>query len=167
MERDHVDHLTEQWAQQRPELDTRPLRISARLVRLHRFLEQRIAEVLDGVGISEGELNVLASLRRAGPPFELTPTELYRGLLLSSSGMTNRIDRLEAEGLVRRAPDEADRRRVRVALTARGRELVDTAMDRNVAALGELTDVLDDEEQAALEGALRTLLLQLEWGSEG
>ncbi len=162
MEPDHVDHLTEQWAQQRPELDTRPLRISARVVRLQRYVEQHVAPTHDELGVSEGEVNVLAALRRSGPPYELTPTELYRGLLLSSSAMTNRIDRLETEGLVHRIPDADDRRRIRVALTDQGRDLVDEAMDRHVASLREITDVLDDAEHEALEATLRRVLLHLE-----
>ncbi|MFP4635405.1 MAG: MarR family winged helix-turn-helix transcriptional regulator [Nitriliruptoraceae bacterium] len=162
MRPDHVDRLTEQWARERPELDTRPLRISARVVRLQRFLDQRIAAALEHLDVSEGEVNVLAALRRAGPPHELTPTELYRGLLLSSSAMTHRIDRLEAHGFVRRIPDDDDRRRVRVALTDAGHELVDAAMDRTVAELSEVTGVLDDEEHAALEEMLRRLLNVLE-----
>ncbi len=162
MPSDHVDRLTEQWASQRPELDTRPLRISARVVRLQRYLDQRIATTLERFGISEGEVNVLAALRRAGPPHELTPTELYRGLLLSSSAMTHRIDRLEADGLVRRIPDTDDGRRIRVALTDRGREVVDAAMDRTVVSLSAVTDLLDDDEHAVLEELLRRLLAAFE-----
>lgn len=162
MQPDHVDRLTEQWARERPELDTRPLRISARVVRLQRFLDQRIATTLEHLDVSEGEVNVLAALRRAGPPHELTPTELYRGLLLSSSAMTHRIDRLESNGFVRRIPDDDDRRRVRVALTDAGHQLVDAAMDRTVAELSKVTGALDDEEHAALEQMLRRLLTVLE-----
>ena len=162
MRSDHVDRLTEQWASQRPELDTRPLRISARVVRLQRFLDQRIAATLEQLDVNEGEVNVLAALRRAGPPYQLTPTELYRGLLLSSSAMTHRIDRLEANDLVRRIPDTDDGRRVRVALTDRGREVVDEAMDRTVTSLSAITDLLDDDEHAALEAMLARLLAAFE-----
>lgn len=162
MERDHVDAITEQWAQQRPELDTAALRLSARIVRLQRFLDQHVTEVLASFGLNEGESNVLATLRRAGPPYELTPTELYRGLLLSSSAMTNRIDRLEEQGHVRRIPDADDRRRVRVALTDQGRELIDAAMDVHVAGLDDLLGFLDDGEHATLETLLRRVLVELE-----
>ena len=166
MRSDHVDRLTEQWASQRPELDTRPLRISARVVRLQRYLDQRIATTLEQFGVNEGEVNVLAALRRAGPSHQLTPTELYRGLLLSSSAMTHRIDRLEAEGLVHRTPDADDGRRVRVALTDRGREVVDAAMDQTVQSLSAVTDLLDDEEHAVLEDLLRRLLAAFERDEE-
>jgi DNA-binding MarR family transcriptional regulator len=162
MERDHVDHIAEQWARERPELDVSPLRLSARIVRLQRFLDQGIAEVIAAHGLNEGEINVLATLRRSGPPFELSPTELYRGLLLSSSAMTNRIDRLEEQGLVHRIPDADDRRRVRVALTERGREVVDAAMDEHLAHLRDQLGFLDDEEHEALESLLRRVLVELE-----
>jgi DNA-binding MarR family transcriptional regulator len=160
--RDHVDELTDQWARERPELDTSALRLSARILRLERFLSRRIQSDLDAVGLSEGEVNVLAALRRAGPPYELTPTELYRGLLLSSGAMTNRIDRLQDAGLVHRIPDDDDRRRTRVALTERGRETIDDAMDAHLRGLEGLLGFLDDDDRGALEDLLRKVLCHLE-----
>jgi DNA-binding MarR family transcriptional regulator len=160
--RDHVDDLTEQWAAERPELDTGPLRLGARIVRLERFLARRIRSDLEDVGLNEGEVNVLAALRRAGPPYELTPTELYQGLLLSSGAMTNRIDRLEAAGYVRRIPDETDRRRTRVALTEPGRRAVDRAMDHHLEGLDRLFAALPVADRTALEDLLRRLLADLE-----
>jgi DNA-binding MarR family transcriptional regulator len=160
--RDHVDDLTEQWARERPELDTSVLRVSARVVRLERFLARRIQSDLEAVGLNEGEVNVLASLRRAGPPFELTPTELYRGLLVSSGAMTNRLDRLEDAGLIRRIPDETDRRRTRVALTERGRATIDRAMDAHIRGLDELLGFLTPSQRDDLEDLLRTVMAHLE-----
>jgi DNA-binding MarR family transcriptional regulator len=160
--RDHVDDLTEQWARERPELDTSILRVSARVVRLERFLSRRIQSDLEAVGLNEGEVNVLASLRRAGPPFELTPTELYRGLLVSSGAMTNRLDRLEDAGLIRRIPDEADRRRTRVALTEHGLTTIDRAMDAHIRGLNELLGFLTPSQRDDLEALLRTVLAHLE-----
>jgi DNA-binding MarR family transcriptional regulator len=160
--RDHVDDLTEQWARERPELDTSALRLSARIIRLERFLARRIQSDLDTVGLNDGEVNVLAALRRAGPPYELTPTELYRGLLLSSGAMTNRLDRLEEAGLVLRSPDDDDRRRTRVALTERGRQTIDEAMDAHIRGLDGLLGFLSDEDRGALESLLRRVLAHLE-----
>jgi DNA-binding MarR family transcriptional regulator len=160
--RDHVDDLTEQWARERPELDTSALRLSARIIRLERFLARRIQSDLDAVGLNDGEVNVLASLRRAGPPYELTPTELYRGLLLSSGAMTNRLDRLEDAGLVRRIPDADDRRRTRVALTEQGRQTIDEAMDAHIRGLDGLLGFLSDEDRDELESLLRHVLAHLE-----
>jgi DNA-binding MarR family transcriptional regulator len=162
MDRDHVDRLVEQWAAERPELDTSGLRIAARVVRLQRFLDQAANDAVSPLGLQLGELNVLAALRRSGEPFELTPTDLYRGLLISSGAMTNRLDQLESEGLVTRVPDPDDRRRIKVVLTDRGRELIDRAMDQHTRILKEAFAGIDDEQRARLEELLRAVLLRLE-----
>lgn len=162
MDRDHVDALIAQWGAQRPELATDALSIAARVVRLERFLSRASAAAMAGYGLQEGELNVLAALRRAGPPYSLTPTQLYQGLLLSSGAMTNRIDRLEQQGLVARERDPDDRRRVLVNLTAAGRELIDEAMDVHVASLAGNLRTLDAGEQEQLARLLRKLLVHLE-----
>jgi DNA-binding MarR family transcriptional regulator len=167
MDSDHVDAILRQWAQQRPDLDTGALSISARIVRVERFLGRATADVVAGWGLNEGELNVLAALRRAGPPFALTPTELYRGLLLSSGAMTNRIDRLEQQGLVQRQRDDADRRRVLVVLTDDGRALIDQTMNANVAILRELLAPLDEDERETLVRLLRRLLVAFEAEQSG
>jgi DNA-binding MarR family transcriptional regulator len=162
MERDHVADLAEQWAQQRPELGTAALEVAARVFRLQRILSRSAAARLTEVDLNEGEFSVLAALRRSGPPFELTPTELHRSLLLSSGAMTHRVDRLERAGHVTRIPDADDRRRVRVRLTASGREVVDRAITAYTDELTCLLAVLDDEERDGLSMRLRTLLGRLE-----
>jgi DNA-binding MarR family transcriptional regulator len=159
---DHVDQLVAQWARERPELDTSVLRLGARLVRLSRYLDRTVSELLAPFGLHEGELNVLAALRRAGPPYVLTPTELYRSLLVSSGAMTNRLDRLESAGLLVRTPDPRDRRRVRVGLTDQGRDVIDRTMDVHTEGLTKLFSSLSDDDAAALERLLRSLLLDLE-----
>ncbi|TVR37624.1 MAG: MarR family transcriptional regulator [Nitriliruptor sp.] len=162
MDSDHVDRIVEQWAEQRPELDTSGLRVAARAIRLQRYLDQAVSDAVRPFGLQVGELNVLATLRRSGPPFQLTPTQLYRGLLLSSGAMTNRLDRLEANHLITRTVDPDDRRRVQVALTVRGREIIDQAMDAHVSRLDEVLAGIDDPQRTALEDLLRTLLIRLE-----
>jgi DNA-binding MarR family transcriptional regulator len=162
MERDHVDTLIAQWAAQRPELGTAALAVAARVVRLERFLGRSAAAAMARWGLNEGELNVLAALRRSGPPFTLTPTQLYQGLLLSSGAMTNRIDRLEDQGLVERQRDVEDRRRILVVLTEAGRQLIDEAMDAHVASLEEALAVLGSDERDALAQLLRKVLGRLE-----
>ena len=163
---DHVDQLLAQWARERPELDVSGLAIVARVVRLQRFLDRRTETVVAAHGLSIGETNVLAALRRAGAPHTLTPTQLYRGLLLSSAAMTHRLDRLQELGLVERCRAEEDRRQVLVTLTERGRELVDEVMDAYTAELNRLVGDLDPAARAALGGGLRDLLLHLEGDPE-
>ncbi|HET7518828.1 MAG TPA: MarR family transcriptional regulator, partial [Actinomycetes bacterium] len=121
---DHVDHILEQWAQQRPDLDVSPMGIIGRMSRLSRFLERSIATVLGKYGLNEPQFAVLAALRRAGPPHCLSPTDLYNGLLVSSGAMTNRLDRLAAAGLVERVPDPGDGRSLLVALTGKGQQVI-------------------------------------------
>lgn len=162
MRTDHVDTLLAQWATERPELDTSGLAVTARIVRLERFIGRAGSSIVTRFGLNEGELNVLAALRRAGAPNALTPTDLYKGLLLSSGAMTNRIDRLEDRGLVERVRDDDDRRRILVVLTDEGRELIDAAMDAHVDLLVGTFDVLDDDERDTLVSLLRKVLLPIE-----
>lgn len=163
MEPDHVDHLLTQWAGERPELPTGALAVAARIARLHRFLARTSAEALTDFGLTEGEGNVLAALRRAGPPYALTPTALYRSLLLSSGAMTNRVDRLQERGLVIREDDPTDRRRVLVRLTDEGRAVIEAAMDAHVAALeAAVGDALSDEDRDELVVLLRRTLQRFE-----
>ncbi len=164
---DHVDGLLAQWARQRPELDVSGLAIAARIVRLQRFLDRRTEAVVTGHGLSIGETNVLAALRRAGPPHTLTPTQLYRGLLLSSAAMTHRLDRLEALGYLHRSRAEHDRRQVLVALSPSGLAVVDEVMDDYTAHLNRLLSVLEARERVELEGGLRALLQHLERDQTG
>lgn len=159
---DHVDHLLAQWERERPDLDTTLLAVSTRLVRLGRYLDRTVADHLAPFGLHEGEVNVLAALRRSGPPYVLSPTALYRSLLVSSGAMTNRLDRLEQAGLLERTPDPDDRRRVQVGLTDAGRELVDTAFADYLRALSELFADLDADRAVEVADVLRAVLLPLE-----
>lgn len=161
-DRDFVDALTEQWAEERPELETRDLAIDARIMRLHRILRGRADAAVADTELNPRELNVLAALRRSGAPHCLTPSELSRSLLLSSGAMTNRIDRLEERGLVERLPEPGDRRKVRVRLTDAGVDLIDHAMDTHVASLADAFDVLEPAEREQLGALLRRVLAKLE-----
>lgn len=162
MERDHVTDLADQWARQRPELGTAALEVAARVFRLQRILSRSAGARLTEVQLNEGEFSVLAALRRAGQPYELTPTELHRSLLLSSGAMTHRVDGLERAGHVTRTPDADDRRKVRVRLTPSGRDLVDRAMNAYSETLTELLAVLDEDERETLSAQLRALLGRIE-----
>ena len=162
MARDQTDRLLERWAQARPDLAVAELQVTGRLSRLGRLMADREEAVFERFGVNRGEVGVLSALRVSGPPHRLSPTRLGRGLLLSSAGITSRLDRLERRGLVARLPDPDDRRGVIVELTDRGLALVDDA----VAAKGEsdrqLLGRLEAKDVRALEDLLRKLLGVLE-----
>lgn len=159
---DHVDWLISQWATGHPALDVSPLRVTGRLLTAARLLAHRHELVLGGFGLKRGEFDVLVSLYREGPPYEETPTALSASLLLSTSAMTNRLDRLERDRLITREPDHSDRRGIRVRLTDPGRSLVERALSAHLASEHALVAALRPQEQEALESALRSLLCRLE-----
>jgi DNA-binding MarR family transcriptional regulator len=160
--RDHVDHIIEQWVRERSDIDVSPMGVIARMSRLSRFLERSIEEVLARHGINESQFGVLAALRRAGRPYILSPTALYNSLLISSGAMTNRLERLTAGGLVKRIPDPNDGRSVLVALTPKGRKLVDEAVTAHTTNEHRLLATLTEGEKLLLADFLRRLLLQFE-----
>lgn len=156
---DPVDDAVAQWAQQRPDLEgLDAMATFGRLARLVALAGPAIDAGLAPYDLKVGEFDVLACLRRAGEPFELTPTALVRQLLLSSGAMTNRLDVLERRGLIRRRPDPSDRRGVLVGLTPDGRELVDRAVEGHVANEARLLSALGAKDRAALDRAVRALL---------
>src|SRR5712692_9765631 len=155
---DHVDRIVDQWRRERPDLDTSGNAVMARLLRAARALERSMAGVFERYGLNRGEFDVLASLRRAGPPFALGPTRLSEGLLLSTAAMTNRADRLERMGLVRRRPDPGDRRQVQVELTERGRTAIDEAFPALIAEDERLLLAVPASDRQALTSLLRALL---------
>jgi len=160
--RDRVDAIIEQWARERPDLVAEPMEVIGRLSRVAGLLSPRLQEAHKPFGLTREAFDVLATLRRSGAPFRLTPTELYRWLMLSSGAMTNRIDRLEQEGLVERVDDPRDRRGCLVGLTPSGRDLIDRAMDAHVTNELRLLQPLDPAERKTLGTILRKLLLSLE-----
>src|SRR5215472_3219984 len=162
MQQDALDRIVSEWHRVRPDLDPSPLAVLGRLQRLAGLVRRRVDALLKPYGLAWELLDVLGALRRAGPPFQRTPTALYRACMLSSGAMTNRIDRLEAAGLVRRVPDPDDRRGTLVGLTARGLEAVDEAIAAVWATQAQLVADLTEAEQEQLSTLLRTLLLTLE-----
>lgn len=159
---DVVDQITAQWRALRPDLDLRPMALIGRLGRVTGLLQREVAAALDRHDLAIADFDVLAALRRAGDPPRLTPTQLYRALMLTSGTITNRIDRLEARGLVERLADPADRRGTLVALTAAGAARVDAAVVDHLANEARLVATLTRSEQATLDGLLRKLLGGLE-----
>ena len=155
---DEIDRIVEQWNRERPDLDVSPTETLQRITRLSLLQGLSFARVFAPHGISFGEYLVLAALRRAGPPFRMNPTRLFNSVILSSGAMTNRLDRLEEMGLVERQPDPADRRGRLVALTDRGRQLVDAALLDHLENEQGLLAALDAGERAELAELLRKLL---------
>lgn len=156
---DEIDRIVGEWNRERPDLDVSPTHTLQRITRLGLLQGVSFAQVFATYGISFGEYAVLVALRRAGPPFRMNPTTLFNAVILSSGAMTNRLDRLESMGLVERLPDPNDRRGRLVALTDRGRELVDAAVVDHLANEERLLEALDADEREQLAGLLRKLLL--------
>ena len=160
-QRDGVDLILEQWRRERPDLDPSPIGVIGRISRLARELEQRLEPVYREQGLEAGWYDVLATLRRAGPPYRLRATEFTSALMLTSSGTTKRLDRLEQAGLVERGPDPEDRRGTLITLTAAGRELIDASTEAHLANERRLLAALSDAEQRRLADLLRKLVLGL------
>src|SRR5579863_471708 len=156
--RDEVDDLTAAWRLQRPDLDVEPLHVLSRVSRLARHLDIARRAAFADHGLEAWEFDVLSALRRAGPPFQLTPGALLRATLVTSGTMTNRIDRLAAAGLVRREPDPRDRRGVLVTLSEQGKAAVDAALTDLLNREQSLLAGLDAGERETLASQLRTLL---------
>jgi len=165
MASDHIDQIQGQWQQASPELDVSALAVVGRILRIARLLERQREALLLPHGLSVWSFDVLATLRRQPPPHQLTPTELYGALMLSSGAMTNRIDRLEGDGLVERHRETTDRRSVLVRLTARGLHLVETVLPEILGSERERLDrCTTAEERDVLAGLLRRQLLVLDAG---
>jgi DNA-binding MarR family transcriptional regulator len=160
-ERDGVDLILEQWRRERPDLDHSPIGVIGRVSRLARELEQRLEPVYREHGLEPGWHDVLATLRRSGPPFRLRPSEFTRALMLTSSGTTKRLDRLEHAGLIERAPDPDDRRGVNISLTPKGRALIDRLTEAHMENERRLLGALSEAEQRRLADLLRKLQLGL------
>jgi DNA-binding MarR family transcriptional regulator len=157
--KDPVDAIIEQWAAVRPDLDTRAMEVFGRVYRLARAMGDRTEKAYARFGISRGEFDVLATLRRAGEPYTLSPRQLSATLMLTTGGMTGRLDKLERAGLLRRSPDPHDRRGLQVTLTGEGLTLIDEAVGAGLEVQTEALDAaLDGERADQLAGLLRELL---------
>jgi|SRR5262245_14304659 len=162
MTEDLIDRTIGGWRGARQDIDTASLQVTGRLARIGGHLARRQEGVFERFGLNRGEVGALSALRVSGPPYQLSPTRLGRGLMLSSAGMTSRIDRLERRGFVRRLPDPDDRRGVIIELTDQGIATVDDAVRAVAASDRELVERLDPSEITALESLLRKLLSGLE-----
>ena len=159
---DPVDKILAQWAKERPDLDVSPMGLIGRTTRLASYLRKAIGETFAEFSLQPGEFDVLATLRRSGAPYRLSPTELFKSMMVSSGTMTNRIDRLESAGLVERIPDARDRRGTLIHLTSKGFELIEAAVTAHVANEHKILRALSTTEKEALSKLLRKLLLSFE-----
>lgn len=155
---DEVDEIVDAWSRERPELDVEPLQILSRIGRLADVLDERRSAAFVEHGLQLHEFDVLAALRRDGPPFELTAGELCLATHVTSGTMTSRLDRLAARKLVQRRPDEVDGRLVRVRLTPLGRRRVDAALSALLESERDLLADLPRSGRDRLAGVLRDLL---------
>ena len=159
---DKVDGVIAQWAREIPELDTRAMELFGRIHRVSDQVRARMRGIHAEFGLRQGEFDVLATLRRSGEPYRLSPTDLARSMLLTTGGMTQRLDRLESAGWVTRVARPRDKRGVDAQLTPAGRELVDRAVRRGVAEELLIVDLLGADACRDLSDRLRDLLAQVD-----
>jgi DNA-binding MarR family transcriptional regulator len=156
--RDEVDTIVEAWRRERPDLDVAPMEVLSRISRLARHLDRVRASAFSGHDLESWEFDVLAALRRSGPPYRLSPGQLLRETLVTSGTMTNRVDRLAMRGLVVRQDHPDDRRGVLVQLTEAGKDVVDATLADLMVAEREILDALDVADHDQLTRSLRLLL---------
>ncbi len=158
MGRDEVDELVEAWGRERSDLDLAPVEVFSRVGRLARLLDKARREAFSAHTIETWEFDVLAALRRAGRPYQLTPGALLRQTMVTSGTMTNRVDRLAARGLVERSPDPKDRRGVLVRLTTSGKNTVDGAFESLLESERDLLSGLAPADRSQLASLLKQLM---------
>ncbi|KRC79778.1 hypothetical protein ASE13_11905 [Sphingomonas sp. Root241] len=162
LDKDVVDQLLDDWRRERPDLDASAMAVVGRLLHVGALVQTGADQRLRGHGISYTELDVLATLRRSGAPYRLSPTALRRSVLLTSGAMTACLNRLEQRGLIRRSPDAADRRSLMATLTAEGVHLIDDAVAAHFAEAARMIVGLAPAERTELAHLLRKVRLQLE-----
>lgn len=164
---DHVDRLRGQWANELPDLETEPMAILGRAYRLSNLVRPSIEATFASFGLDRGEFDVIATLRRSGVPYRLTPTELYTLLMISSGGLTHRLDRLQKAGLIVRERSTADGRSMVVGLSDEGIRLAEAAFRADMASEASYLTDLNAQERLDLARLLRKLLGSLERRHEG
>jgi DNA-binding MarR family transcriptional regulator len=155
---DAIDSLLDAWRVARPDLDPAPLGIVGRVIVLAKTLERSVDAALEKHGLTLGQFDILATLRRNGSKGGLTPTQLLESVVLSSGGMTARLDQLAKDDLIARKADATDRRKVVVELTAKGRKLIDAATATRFEEAKRSLPPLKAAELKELESLLRTWL---------
>lgn len=161
MQRDHVETILAQWRRERPDLDPSPMGIFGRISRISRQAENTLKANFKRHNLNGGTFDLLASLRRSGEPFTLTPTQLQAEMMLSSGATTHRIDLLEKDALIERLPDPTDRRGTLVRLTEKGLRLIDEAVETHIEVERQMLAGLSAEQQASLASLLSQMAQSL------
>lgn len=159
---DAVDRIVSQWAHQRPDLDVSPMLVIGRLHRVADRLDAALRSTFADAGLGDGEFDVLATLRRAGSPHTLSPSQLAASMMVTSGATTKRIDRLERRGLVSRSRCDTDGRGRSVTLTDAGARLVDEVVERHVANEARLLEPFSVDERTTLANLLSRWMVALE-----
>jgi DNA-binding MarR family transcriptional regulator len=159
---DRIDEILAQWHRERPDLDVRPMGLIGRLMRVARHLSREMEKTFAAHGLNRACFDVLATLRRSGPPYALSPGDLMAATMVTSGTVTNRVDQLEKAGLVVRTPSPEDGRSVLISLTDKGFAVADAAVTAHVETQARLTSMLSNDDWAALDAVLRRYLTALE-----
>jgi len=155
---DKVDHILAQWRRERPDLDVAQMGVIGRVGRLRNQLSAAHERVFKKYDLSPASFDVLATLRRSGPPYALSPSELIDWTMVTSGTMTNRLDRLEKDGLITRKRNPEDGRGFVIALTDKGFELIDAAVTEHVVNQHQMMEALSEQEREQLDSLLRKWL---------
>ena len=167
VERDWIDQVVDRWSELQPTLPVDAYHVTGRISRIAARIAQREDEVFGRYGLTRGDVGVLSALRTSPPPHTLSPTQLFRGLMMSSAGMTKRLDRLEQRGLVKRNPDANDRRGVTIHLTDSGRRVLARAIAENTKSEAMMLAGLTGKERRVLADLLRAVLSRAEPATGG
>lgn len=159
---DEIDRIRREWGEELPGLDTSPLEVIGRVLRAEHLAGAELRRGLRRAGLDRGSFDALATLRRIGPPYRLTPTRLAERLVLTSGAITHLVDELARASLVRRVPGEHDRRSMQIELTERGMEVIEETMAAHLELEARMTSHLTPAERSALAAGLRSLLRGLE-----
>lgn len=158
---DMMDEVQRLWHEVKPDADVVPMGVVGRIQRACRLLEQGHREYFEQFGVDDGEFNILATIRRYGPPYTVSPGKLRETSLIKSAAITNRVDRLVAKGFVTRETDPDNRRKVRITLTSSGLDLVERAFGGHIGNEDRMLAALDGGQREQLSGLLRALLASL------
>lgn len=152
---DHVDGIVQQWHQERPDLDVSPMHVIGRMSRLAQQVERRLEENYARHGLDSGSFDVLATLRRNGSPYTLSPKDLAASAMITSSAVAQRLNRLEDRGLITRTRSSVDGRGTEVTLTQEGKDIVDATLPAHLATEEDLLAALSENERSTLAKLLK------------